>query len=527
MRGIGCLLTGTELFPGNIQGGSDTPAGWSKGISIDQEMKNFLQAKPETRTRFGSLEFGVMVPDRADTWTRMSYAGPNKPLAPIDDPYQMFAKLYGRMKDEQALGSVLDDLQEDFKKVEKLVNAEDRQLLKEHTTFVREMEQELKADSTRGHGPRRPQARSGRQRRKRQHASSLKLQIELMVSSFTADFARVATFQITNSVGDARMHWLGINEGHHQLSHEPDSNEEAVEKLININKWYGEQLAYLAKRLAETPEPGGAGTLLDNTTIVWTNELGKGNSHTLDHIPFVMIGGGLGYKMGRCARIQKGPAQSTLTLSGPLLRPRAQDIRQPRLLRRRASYRSGVSSERDCVVQYLVERGEYGVLTTRYLARPVVSRCEYTGYVLHGGQGSHQTEAKPASIARAFGNRGRPCRTDSFDDRAQWLGFTLVSVWLRPVTAKTASCARGAVTRVICQSAYRQIAGVLGPAALIEMSKSGRFFWKETEARCVTAALLASRPLTGTVKAERWPRGSHLSTVGGQFREEILSQSGG
>src|SRR5437870_8291364 len=34
MRGIGCLLTGVELFPGNIQGGSDTPAGWAKGISI-------------------------------------------------------------------------------------------------------------------------------------------------------------------------------------------------------------------------------------------------------------------------------------------------------------------------------------------------------------------------------------------------------------------------------------------------------------------------------------------------------------
>ena len=28
MRGIGCLLTGAELFPGNVQGGSDTPAGW-------------------------------------------------------------------------------------------------------------------------------------------------------------------------------------------------------------------------------------------------------------------------------------------------------------------------------------------------------------------------------------------------------------------------------------------------------------------------------------------------------------------
>ena len=86
MRGIGCLLTGIELFPGDIQGGSDTPAGWSMGISVDQFIRNQLQAKAETQTRFGSLEFGVMVPDRADTWTRMSYAGPNQPVAPISDP---------------------------------------------------------------------------------------------------------------------------------------------------------------------------------------------------------------------------------------------------------------------------------------------------------------------------------------------------------------------------------------------------------------------------------------------------------
>src|SRR5437764_6529379 len=71
MRGIGCLLTGIELFPGNIQGGSHTPAGWASGRSIDQEIKNKLQADPATKTRFGSLEFGVMVTDHADAWTRM------------------------------------------------------------------------------------------------------------------------------------------------------------------------------------------------------------------------------------------------------------------------------------------------------------------------------------------------------------------------------------------------------------------------------------------------------------------------
>ncbi len=126
MRGIGCLLTGIELFPGNIQGGSDTPAGWSSGLSIDQEVKNFLQKDPARRTRFGSLEFGVMVPDRADTWTRMVYAGPNKPIAPIDNPYQMFAKLYGRVKDQESLRSILDDIQADLGKLRSAVSASDR-----------------------------------------------------------------------------------------------------------------------------------------------------------------------------------------------------------------------------------------------------------------------------------------------------------------------------------------------------------------------------------------------------------------
>ena len=307
MRGIGCLLTGIELFPGNIQGGSDTPAGWASGLSIDQELKNFLQSKPETRTRFGSLEFGVMVPDRADTWTRMVYTGPNKPVAPIDDPYQMFNKLYGRLKDQESLKSILDELQEDFRKVEPLVSAEDRQLLKEHEELVRGFEQELKATHTEAIGHAVPQIEPGVKEDNDNMPQISKMQIDLMVSSFVADFARIATLQITNSVGGAKMRWLGVDEGHHELSHHEDSKTESQQKLIKINKWYCEQLAYLAKRLSETPEPGGNGSLLDNTLIVWTNELGKGNSHTLDNIPFVLVGGGLDFKMGRAIDYQRAP----------------------------------------------------------------------------------------------------------------------------------------------------------------------------------------------------------------------------
>ncbi len=307
MRGIGCLLTGSELFPGNIQGGSDTPAGWSSGISIDQEIKNFLQKSVSTRTRFGSLEFGVMVPEHADTWTRMVYAGANKPVAPIDDPYLMFQKLYGSMKDKELLKSVLDDLSEDIKKVKTQISKADQKLLDEHMSLVRDMETEIKTASKTNVGHKVPDITPGVRRDNNNIPQISKLQIDLMVSAFLADSARVATLQYTNSVGQARFTWLGIQEGQHDLSHEPDSNKEAQEKLTKINQWYCEQLAYLAKKLSETKEPDGNGTLLDNTTIVWTNELGQGNSHTLENIPFVVVGGGLGFKMGRSMKYDRVP----------------------------------------------------------------------------------------------------------------------------------------------------------------------------------------------------------------------------
>lgn len=301
MRGMSCLLTGTELLPGNIQGGSDTPAGWASGISIDQEIKNFLQSRDETRTRFGSLEFGVAVPNRADPWTRMSYAGPNQPIAPVDDPEQMLGKLYGRMKDKESLTSIIDGVRDDLAKVSKKLGAEDRVRLEEHLTLVREMEAELQRgneDLNLTHPV--PEIDPDIELVNDNTPRLSRMQIDLLVNSMANDMTRVATLQFMRSVGQARMNWLGIKDGHHSLSHESDENKEAVESLTKINEWFAGELAYLTKRLAETPEPGGDGSMLDNTLVVWLNELGKGNSHTLDDIPFVLLGGKAhGLKAGR------------------------------------------------------------------------------------------------------------------------------------------------------------------------------------------------------------------------------------
>ena len=63
-----------------------------------------------------------------------------------------------------------------------------------------------------------------------------RMQIDLLVNALANDMTRVASLQFMRSVGQARMRWLNVEEGHHSLSHEPDSNQNAQDKLLRINQ---------------------------------------------------------------------------------------------------------------------------------------------------------------------------------------------------------------------------------------------------------------------------------------------------
>jgi hypothetical protein len=211
------------------------------------------------------------------------------------------------MKDKENLRSVLADVEDDLKKVRKLISAEDRRLLDEHQTLVRQMEKEIAESRRQKLRVNPPTLQEGVTDQNDNVPRLSRMQIDLLVNSFVNDMARVATLQYTKSVGQARMKWLDITDTHHSLSHEPDKDDVSQAKLVKINKWFCGELRYLLDKLSSTPEPGDAGTLLDHTLVVWTNELGKGNSHTLDNIPFVAVGGGFGFDMGRSVRLDKVP----------------------------------------------------------------------------------------------------------------------------------------------------------------------------------------------------------------------------
>jgi len=76
---MSCLLTGIELFPGNIS----RRFRYARRLGerhFHRPGNQKLFSKPRRyENAFRLLEFGVGVSDRADPWTRMSYGGPNKP----------------------------------------------------------------------------------------------------------------------------------------------------------------------------------------------------------------------------------------------------------------------------------------------------------------------------------------------------------------------------------------------------------------------------------------------------------------
>jgi hypothetical protein len=90
-----------------------------------------------------------------------------------------------------------------------------------------------------------------------------------------------------------------VNEEHHELSHAADNDVAASDKLIKINAWHAEQIKYLLDKLSAAKEADG-GSLLDNSIVLWGNELGAGNSHTYKDIPWLLAGGaGSKLRLGR------------------------------------------------------------------------------------------------------------------------------------------------------------------------------------------------------------------------------------
>jgi hypothetical protein len=248
-------------------------------------------------TKLRSLVLGVLV-GAADNWGRMVYRAANQPLPPDDDPAGVYGRVFSDLHtDPGALArlrrrrkSMLDGVAGQFSRLAGRVSAADRQRLDAHLTTVREIEARLTTDLVVSNPACRdpaitPVAGSAND----MFPSVGALQMDLLVMALACDITRVATLQWSRSVSQTRFTWLGVTEGHHDLSHRPDSDTGAVLNLTKINNWYAQQLAALITRLKMTPD-GAGGSVFDGTLILWINELAKGNTHGLQNARYVLAG---------------------------------------------------------------------------------------------------------------------------------------------------------------------------------------------------------------------------------------------
>jgi hypothetical protein len=182
---------------------------------------------------------------------------------------------------------VLDHVSANLTRFQTRLAGEDKQKLEAHLEAIRDIERRLDSGALLGCSPLELPA-SFDEDSNDNFPQVVDLQSKLIARAFACDQTRVATLQWSRSVGGERMTWLGITRGHHDISHDGDSNTDSLEQLTQINVWYAEQFALLLDELAAVPE--GGETMLDHCLVLWVNELGRGNSHSRDKMPFVMAG---------------------------------------------------------------------------------------------------------------------------------------------------------------------------------------------------------------------------------------------
>ncbi len=282
--------------------GSNGP--YQNTISLDQVYASYVG----DQTRFSSIvmstDGGTGTPRGTHT---ISFNRNGRPIPAEHRPKRVFDMLFVKSDGDAARRlavsqNALDDLLADATSLRKRLSSNDQHSLDEYLESVREAEVKVQKAK---HWIDTPLPKVD--------ADHLNLEVtpddprryvqtifELMYLAFQTDSTRVATYQIGRENGfgisDHLARAVGLNLAHH-LSHatkEPDGW-----KNFGIYcQFLNEEFARFATKLRETPEPARAGTMLDNTLLLF----GSASSafHLSRNYPLILAGGrNMGFKHGQ------------------------------------------------------------------------------------------------------------------------------------------------------------------------------------------------------------------------------------
>lgn len=257
-------------------------------ISIDQLMAKHLG----DATRFPSLV--------------LSTGGSNSPaytdngsmIPPETSPRRLFERLFiddsPKEQKRQAKRirqgrSIMDLVAEDARSLQRELGAGDRDRLDAYFTSVRDLEKRMEMSER---WAKRPKPEVDAQppvdiNNPNDLVARQKTMCDVIRLALKTDSTRFVTLHLPGSGGVVPVD--GVAEGYHSLSHH-GRDEEKLAQLALVESAMLTQWGEFLRDLRQTED--GDRTLLDNTTVFLTSNLGNGSNHDNRNMPVLLAGGG-------------------------------------------------------------------------------------------------------------------------------------------------------------------------------------------------------------------------------------------
>ncbi len=298
-----------------------------QGPSLDQ----YLARTVGQSSAFPSLYLGAQATvDGLSSDAFLSYAGTSiaNSVTPIDSPFSAWSNVFaGVSAGPSATGgtstassasadnaSIFNTVMADLTDLQTKLGSVEQAKLAQHLDSLNQLEKQVSGMGSGGGAAtcKAPASTTGALTNDPSWLSApenfpaiLKAQTDLMVQAMACGLTQVGIIQCaqhtTNLImsrfagtpmyappgsGDMRSH-----QASHYGNSESGNFYTAYEQQVT---WWVGQFAYLLGALQALPEPGGTGTMLDNSLALICTEICNGNTHNHSDMPMVLAGGGGG-----------------------------------------------------------------------------------------------------------------------------------------------------------------------------------------------------------------------------------------
>jgi len=292
--------TGVGIHPGqtgNILSGVSLQRGavLKGGVSMDQVLANRLGSE----TVQSSLVLGCEQPVTGYHETNfsmvysshISWRDITAPVPMEVYPSLAFDSLFDN-RGSRRTQSILDRVMEHATDLRREISHADQAKLDEYLTSVRDVERRVQRlreqkdvaeDRAKHRGQpvvMMPRPDNGMPEDIRTH---MQLMCDIIALAFQTDKTRVATLLLCRDISGLVYPFLDTRMAHHPASHYDHGDE-----YERITTYYCSQYAYLAARLDAMPE--GERTVLDNSCLLFINNLWSGKNHDSSKVPVILAG---------------------------------------------------------------------------------------------------------------------------------------------------------------------------------------------------------------------------------------------